>query len=84
LGRAVVVSDGHVGGATEETYRVRWRVAAEDFTDSTGTTAETAKHVVIMVRFRVPGAGTEKQLNFWTVKYNPKAVIDPKAVIEEI
>jgi type IV pilus assembly protein PilV len=60
-------------------YEVGWRVAQAE--DAAGR--EDARHVVVMVRFRVPGAGT-KQVELWTVKYNPEVVVGSSTAVLEI
>lgn len=61
-------------------YEVAWRAApitnAEDG-------RQDARVIVIMVRFRSVG-DFYRQVNVWTVKYNPEAVIDTGANIQEI
>nr|AYM52685.1 hypothetical protein [Aggregicoccus edonensis] len=62
------------------TYEVAWRSAPVTNADDGRTDARV---IVIMVRFRSI-ADTWRQVNVWTVKYNPEAVIDAGADIQEI
>jgi len=61
-------------------YQVAWRSAPLTNPEDSRRDAIV---IVIMVRFRTI-ADTWRQVNVWTVKYNPEAVIDAGANIQEI
>lgn len=62
-------------------FEVAWRSAA--LTDPDNPATIEARVIVVMVRFRTVG-GNFRQVNTWTVKYSPAAIIDASAVIQEI
>ncbi|XXF77352.1 prepilin-type N-terminal cleavage/methylation domain-containing protein [Myxococcaceae bacterium GXIMD 01537] len=64
------------------TYEVAWRSAPLTNPDPSDPRVD-ARVIVIMVRFRSI-ADTWRQVNVWTVKYDPEAVIDAGAAIQEI
>jgi type IV pilus assembly protein PilV len=62
-------------------YEVAWR-AAPIYAAENPLLVE-GRVIVVMVRFRTVG-GTFRQVNMWTVKYDPAAVIGAGATIQEI
>lgn len=76
------------GGATNVsgfgTYEVAWRAAPFfDPDPAYASTTPEARIIVIMVRFKTV-LNTYRQVNVYTVKYNPEAIIDANALIQEI
>ncbi|MGZ3461860.1 MAG: hypothetical protein ACXU86_25490, partial [Archangium sp.] len=65
--------------STEGPYEVAWRVAP--VTGAEGTTE--ARRILVMVRFPTT-AGGFKQVNVWTVKFNPQALGQGAAAVPEI
>ncbi len=66
------------GGGTF--YQVAWRSQQVPSPTTPGLMDST--HILIMVRYPLPG-GLFRQINFWTIKYNPAATtLDPSATLE--
>jgi type IV pilus assembly protein PilV len=68
------------GSSNGVTYEVAWRTTELRAPDSA---ANDTRVIVIMVRFRSIG-NTFRQVNVWTVKYNPEVIIGAGATIQEI
>ncbi len=67
-------------------YEVAWRAGPIFELSPDGTENPNvieARVIVVMVRFRTVG-GNFRQVNLWTVKYDPAAVIGAGAIIQEI
>lgn len=79
VGDRPLLGAAHASVSGESTYEVAWRVAPVKSAD--GTTE--ARRILVMVRFPTTGGGY-KQVNLWTVKYNPQAIGRGAAVIPEI
>ena len=54
----------------DTTYEVFWRTRYEKADDG----FDEGMWIAVMVRYRVPGSNEVKQLNFWTMKYDPKVL----------
>lgn len=77
----VTVEGGNTNVSGFGTYEVAWR-AAPMFNPSDLTRPE-ARVIVIMVRFKTV-LNTYRQVNVYSVKYNPEAIIEANALIQEI
>jgi type IV pilus assembly protein PilV len=79
----VTVEAGNTNVSGFGTYEVAWRAAPLMNPEDAPGKPPMARVIVIMVRFKSV-ANTYRQVNVYTVKYNPEAVIDANALIQEI
>ena len=79
VGQRPLLGAAHASVSAEGSYEVAWRVAPVKNAD--GTTE--ARRILVMVRFPTIAGGV-KQVNVWTVKFNPQALGQGSAVIPEI
>ena len=78
-GQRPLLGGTHASVSAEVSYEVAWRVAPVK--SAAGGTE--ARRVLVMVRFPT-SAGNFKQVNVWTVKFNPRALGLGETAIPEI